>query len=227
VLEALVRIMRDDDMRVVIVSGRRAADVARLLRLERRPEIWGAHGWEWMSAEGVVRVRTPDAATASALQEAESRARALERDGVRIERKPASIALHWRGLPAVAVARLRAQSLTAMQALTAGRLVEWMPFDGGIELRARGSHKQHAVETVLSETGTDSAVAYLGDDIIDEDAFRAVKSRGLAVLVRPEYRPTMADVWIKPPQELRQFIGRWRRSAARPGAGGSRLEPTR
>ena len=227
VVEMLARIMQDADTRVVIVSGRRAAEVARLLSLEQRPEIWGAHGWECMSADGALRVRTPDAATAAALQEAESSARMLERDGARIERKPASIALHWRGLPAAIVARLRATSLGVMRALTEGGPLEWLPFDGGLELRARGDHKQHAVETVLSTTGTDAAVSYLGDDFTDEDAFRAVKPRGLAVLVRTEYRPSVADVWIKPPQELRQFIGRWRRSAVRPTAGGSTLERSR
>jgi trehalose 6-phosphate phosphatase len=58
-------------------------------------------------------------------------------------------------------------------------------------------------------------VAYLGDDVTDEDAFRAVKGRGLAVLVRAEYRRTAADIWIKPPHELKNFIGRWRRREAK------------
>jgi trehalose-phosphatase len=215
VAEALTRIMKDDGTRVVIVSGRRAEDVARLLPLERRPEIWGAHGWECISSDGVLRVQQPDAATASALAEAEAFATGLARGGLRIERKPASIALHWRGLPALTVARLREQSLTALQPLADGGALEWLPFDGGIELRAPGSNKQHAVETVLSETGPGGAVAYLGDDTTDEDAFRAVKARGLAVLVRPEYRRTAADVWLRPPHELRSFIGCWRRKDGR------------
>jgi trehalose-6-phosphatase len=66
------------------------------------------------------------------------------------------------------------------------------------------------VKAVLSDTAPDSPVAYLGDDITDEDAFQLVKAQGLAVLVRPEFRETAADLWIKPPQELLAFLERWR-----------------
>jgi len=44
----------------------------------------------------------------------------------------------------------------------------------------------------------------------DEDAFRAVKPRGIAVLVRPQFRPTTADVWLRPPDELVEFMRHWR-----------------
>jgi trehalose-phosphatase len=90
----------------------------------------------------------------------------------------------------------------------AGEL-EILPFDEGLELRARGCNKQFAVKAVLSETPQGAAAAYLGDDITDEDAFRAVKARGLGVLVRTEFRPTEADVWLTPPQELVTFMKQW------------------
>ena len=95
------------------------------------------------------------------------------------------MALHWRGLPAqAAVPEIRSAAVEAWQPLADGGSVELLDFDGGLELRALGHNKHHAVKTVLSETPGDSVVAYLGDDITDEDAFAAVKPRGLAVLVR-------------------------------------------
>lgn len=211
VIELLRALMDQGGTRVVIVSGRRAAEVAALLPLGRRPEIWGAHGWERISPEGEMRVEEPDPAVGRALAQAEARANELKPAGARPERKPASIALHWRGLPALTVAKLRDQLVSAWQPLADGGALELLPFDGGLELRARGNNKQHAVKAVLSETGPDSVVAYLGDDITDEDAFQVVKARGLAVLVRPEYRNTAADLWIRPPRELLEFIGNWRR----------------
>jgi trehalose 6-phosphate phosphatase len=204
------------DTRVVIVSGRRAGEIAALLPLKRRPEIWGAHGWERMGPDGSGWSREPDAAVLEALALAEDSVAGLCRAGVRIERKPASIAVHWRGLPVPVVEKLRDGLDSAWGPIAGGGLLEALPFDGGLELRARGTNKEHAVKAVLSDTPPEAATAYLGDDVTDEDAFRAVRTQGLAVLVRPEYRETAADLWIRPPHELLEFMGLWHRPEARP-----------
>jgi trehalose-phosphatase len=209
VAEALDGIMRDGSTRVVIVSGRRAADLIALLPLKRQPEIWGGHGWERLLPDGTLAVQELADEASRTLRQAADFARELAGDGGRIECKPASVALHWRGLPALAVAKIRERALSAWSPLVRGSDVELLLFDGGIELRAPGCNKQHAVEAILSETAGDSVVAYLGDDMTDEDAFAAVKARGIAVLVRPQYRDTLADIWIRPPRELVAFIRRW------------------
>ena len=192
--EALDEIMGAARSRVVIVTGRTVADLLPLLNLRRRPELWGAHGWERLLPDGRGARAELDQDVRRRLNEGERRARELARVGARIETKPASVALHWRGT----------------SALAADGELELLEFDGGLELRARGCNKQHAVTAVLAETPRDAAVAYLGDDFTDEDAFAAVKPRGLAVLVRPESRETAADVWIRPPRELIAFLKRWR-----------------
>ena len=82
-------------------------------------------------------------------------------------------------------------------------------FDGGIELRVPARDKGDGVRTILGEMENDAIVAYLGDDLTDEDAFRAIKGKGLGVLVRKKLRPTAADVWIRPPKELLEFLAEW------------------
>jgi len=72
-----------------------------------------------------------------------------------------------------------------------------------------GRDKGDAIRAILTETKPDAAVAYLGDDQTDEDAFRALKGRGLTALVRPQSRPTAADIWLQPPQELIEFFDDW------------------
>jgi len=57
--------------------------------------------------------------------------------------------------------------------------------------------------------GRETAAAYLGDDTTDEDAFKAIRGRGIGVLVRPQFHATAADFWLKPPEELLEFLERW------------------
>jgi len=210
VAAALKELLDGGGTRVVIVSGRRAEELVPLLGLERPPEIWGCHGWERLLSTGDIRKQPLSASDAAALDEAVRAAGDFVLGAARIERKTASIALHWRGLPVLHIARVRKQAEVIWSALAERDGMELLRFDGGIELRARGCNKQHAVKAVLSETGPDSAIAYLGDDVTDEDAFSVVKARGIGVLVRPEYRETGADVWIRPPHGLLSFIKHWR-----------------
>ena len=49
----------------------------------------------------------------------------------------------------------------------------------------------------------------IGDDLTDEDAFKAIKDNGLGILVRKKYRNSAADVWLQPPDQLMQFLNYW------------------
>ncbi|MEO8630619.1 MAG: trehalose-phosphatase, partial [Betaproteobacteria bacterium] len=86
-----------------------------------------------------------------------------------------------------------------------------LDFESGIELRAHGRTKAHAVATLLQESNRDIPAAYLGDDLTDEDAFAALAGHGLSVLVRSQKRETAAQAWLRPPEELLAFLQRWAR----------------
>lgn len=130
-----------------------------------------------------------------------------------IERKPLSVALHWRGLSPGKIEAIRAMALDYLPRLIKGTDLALHEFDGGVELRPRGITKASVVETILAEVRTE-AVAYLGDDFTDEDAFAALRGRGLGVLVRDELRETKADLWLRPPDELLDFLRRWERATS-------------
>lgn len=206
---ALEDIMKAGGTRVVIVSGRPANELPPLLGLKPHPEIWGSHGRERLHTDGQRTVQAPDAAASSSLADAVGVLDGILPQGSRLEYKLASLALHWRALPESAARQLRAEVMRRWQSIAEHNALEILDFDGGIEIRARGCDKQHAVEAVLSETPAESAIAYLGDDTTDEDAFRAVKGRGVGILVRPQFRDTTADVWLEP-GELVSFLRRWR-----------------
>jgi trehalose 6-phosphate phosphatase len=209
VLSALKDIMMAGGTRVVIISGRPADEVPPLLGLKPHPEIWGSHGRERLRSDGQRTVQAPDAVTISGLADAAGVLDGILPQGSRLEFKLASLALHWRALSDDAARRLRWEVMPRWQPIAERNALEILDFDGGLEMRVSGCGKQYAIDTLLSETPPDRAVAYLGDDITDEDAFRAIKTRGVGILVRPQFRDTAADVWLKP-SELVSFLRRWR-----------------
>jgi trehalose-phosphatase len=78
-----------------------------------------------------------------------------------------------------------------------------------LELRIHGINKGEAMRTILAESPLQCVCAYLGDDTTDEEVFAVLGERGLKVLVRAEPRPTLADVCLRPPEELCLFLDRW------------------
>ncbi len=205
---ALADILRSGRTRLVIVSGRAMDDLAILLGIEPLPEVWASHGWERRTAEGTYRLsQLPEAAkTGLALAADEARDAGL---GPRTETKPAGLALHWRGMAPREVDSLKAWGEAHWGPLSERHGLELHDFDGGLELRPPGVDKGTAVRAVVAESRAGALTAYLGDDLTDEDAFKALPAGGLGVLVRGEPRPTAASAWIRHPEELVAFLARW------------------
>jgi trehalose 6-phosphate phosphatase len=199
--------------RLVIVSGRWTKDLIPLLGLKRLPELWGSHGWERLHTNGEYVTPRIRPRAVELLVAADDWIAELETLGARTERKPASVAFHWRGLPNAQIAEIRNKLFEKWMELARADELAWHDFDGGIELRIAGQDKGDVVRTVAAETAPDAVLAYLGDDLTDEDAFKAMPEHGAAILVRPQFRPTAADLWIRPPEELLEFLTRWHEAA--------------
>jgi len=193
---------------VAMVSGRPARELAKLSGFTPQPEIWGSYGLEHLDSNGIYRAEKLSADQAAGMVAALGTLQGNGFEG-KVERKPSGIALHWRGLDLDQVSHLRGEVLQRWAPVAATHSLRLLNFDGGIELVVPPAHKGRALHTILKQHGPDAAVAYLGDDETDEDAFAALKGRGLAVLVRPESRPTTADLWLKPPEELYRFLHQW------------------
>jgi trehalose-phosphatase len=126
-----------------------------------------------------------------------------------LEQKRGCVAIHWRGLAPSRQEEIRTLAYRTLSKFTGRDGFYISDFDGGLELRHRDCTKRRAVETILSELGPDAAVAYMGDDLTDEEAFRLLNGRGLTILVRSTYRFTAAQLWLQPPRELREFLMQW------------------
>jgi trehalose 6-phosphate phosphatase len=209
VREALTRIITQNRTRLAIVTGRWTRQLLPLLALHPRPEIWGSHGWERLAPDGKYEIGRIGEKALGNLVTADDWTRDIEALGGRCELKPAGLAIHWRGLPDDRVDAIRGLVFENWRLQRLDQGLAWHDFDEGIELRAPGRTKGDVIDTVLGELPAGAAVAYLGDDQTDEDAFRALGNRGLAVLVRPEARTTAAQLWLRPPEELLDFLNRW------------------
>ena len=210
VREVLDSIQVNTGTRIIIVSGRKVDDLLPLLGLSRKPEIWGSHGFEHLLPDGNIEKLQLPANCVSKLELAYSWIIEQNYEGY-CEKKPASIAFHFRGLNQERRDALSNEVHRAWGSLTGKGGLSIQPFDQGVELRFSGVHKGQVVRQIISESDKSTFIAYLGDDLTDEDAFKALRERGVSILVRGEYRKTYADVWLKPPHQLIEFLNTWYR----------------
>jgi trehalose 6-phosphate phosphatase len=206
--QILDRIMNVPSVRLVIITGRWIKDLTPLLKLKGHPEIWGSHGIERLKKDGSYEIAPMDEDALNGLVKADEWIRQVGL-AERCEEKPGCLAIHWRGLDEKTVEEIVNQVKPIWQLIAESSALNLKEFDGGLELRVPGRNKGDAVETILEEMPQGSIAAYLGDDLTDEDAFKMLKGKGLGVLVRKELRPTAADLWIQPPEELLDFLAVW------------------
>lgn len=214
VRELLMRIQRQGQTRMAVITGRPAGEIAPMLGLEPPLEVWGLHGAERLYPDGRRVLEQGPAATMEKLAEVRE---SLKRDslGGLFEDKANGAVMHWRGASARHAKLVEKRTRVLFEPLARMDGLSLLEFEAGLELRV-GRDKGGAVEAILEEMGASGPVAcqvaYLGDDLTDEAAFRAVNavgSRGLSALVRREWRETAAEIWLRPPAELKGFLERW------------------
>lgn len=129
-------------------------------------------------------------------------------DGVLIERKRYSIAVHYRRVAAERVEAVRdaVEALLAEQPalrMIRGKMV--MELQPDIDW-----NKGRALEWLLKRAAAGEALlpVYIGDDITDEDAFRAIAGEGIGIVLRDSDRPTQARYALESPAAVRAFLER-------------------
>jgi trehalose 6-phosphate phosphatase len=172
VAEVLARLAAADGVVVALVSGRGVADLQRTSGLTG-PYRWvGSHGAEF---DGPLTGELADRRDALARTLAPLVA---EVAGARLEVKPASVAVHVRSVPdAEAGAALLERVRT-----TADRSLTPKPGKNVLELAVTGADKGSALRRLRAELGAAAAI-YLGDDVTDEDGFRALQPGDVGIKV--------------------------------------------
>src|SRR6266480_5956437 len=200
---------------VVVVSGRDRQVLQELMGLDNLI-VAGDHGFDIWSPTGGSIQREEGASFEGLLREVEARLRAALANvpGALVEPKKRSVAAHFRLVPQEQRPRVK-QIVDAILSehpkelkVTPGKMV--------FEIQPKLDwDKGKAVLYLLEALGLerdDVVRVYLGDDITDEDAFRALAGRGIGIFVGsaddPETagRTTAADYVLN-------TLGRWRSSS--------------
>ena len=158
---------------VACVSGRRASEARAMVAIGTISYL-GSHGAELLRAGWTESVLDPSVEDwARRIHEfgRDADTADLRRRRVRIEDKGAIVAFHWRGAPDEEAARSAIDAIAA-RAEAAGLRTHW----GRKVLEVRPPvriDKGAGIRTFLEDAGVEVAL-YVGDDVTDLDAFRAL-----------------------------------------------------
>jgi len=195
---------------VYVISGRDRDDVSRRVGVDGIHFV-GSHGFDLLdSLPGLDRKGLEEA-----LPELQGAASELEQwldyiDGVQIERKKFSFALHYRRVDTRDLRQIHAaveDILERYGAVTVKRgkkVIEFVPdvpWDKGQCVRA-------LLARLREECGTPGCFAvYIGDDVTDEDAFRVLEAdAALTVLIGGDARPSAAAFRLRDSDAVRRFL---------------------
>ena len=186
--------------RLAIISGRAIRDLERHLSCAGMA-VSGSHGLELRLRDGTLVPLASPTGLDHARERTHRFAGAIP--GLLVEDKPFSIALHYRKAPA---RREEAHAFMARLAESTGLTLQ----EGKmvVELRPHGADKGDAVRALMREPEFVGArPVFVGDDLTDEDAFRAAAELGGGgVLVGPE-RATAARWRLAGVPEVAAWLG--------------------
>lgn len=193
---------------VSVVSGRDLDDVRRRVDIADIAYA-GSHGFDILSADGHKFTLEKGEEFLQMLEEAEESLRECLSpiEGVSIERKRYSLAVHYRHVPDGEVNAVRKQVERVMNEVGALRRTDGKKvFDLQPDI---DWHKGKAVEWLIEElglSGENIVPMYIGDDVTDEDAFRTLDERGITIAVQEEPRPTAAEYRLEDPDQVGRFL---------------------
>lgn len=194
---------------VAIVSGRGLDDVRKRVGVDG---LWyaGSHGYELCAPDGTVHIHEAGAVAepvlARAAADIEQRLRNVA--GVRVEHKRFAVAVHHRNVARTAVGQVVGAAHEIGRRLglrvTNGRMVTELQPDVDWD-------KGLALQWIMDRLGMPARPVYAGDDLTDEDAFDAIASDGIPIVVRQAEngdRRTAAHFALDGPARVRDFLDR-------------------
>ncbi|WP_057937783.1 trehalose-phosphatase [Algoriphagus resistens] len=208
--EVTKKIIKDlsEYITIAIISGRDRKDAESMIGLPNLIYA-GSHGFDIKGPNGLQKQHEQGQETLPALDKAE--ARLIENlanvASVQVERKKYAIAVHYRNVEKESIEQVK--SAVAAEAaqhpkLKKGygkKILELKPdldWDKGKALR-------WLMEELRSDTYEQTPV-FIGDDITDEDAFKAIRGKGTGIIVGAHDEETAASYSLQNVDEVNLFL---------------------
>lgn len=207
-IESLRQLSAREGVTSAVVSGRDLATLRTLTGLSAEDDVVviGSHGGETSEP---LRDGEPDGDLLSPDQrEALGRATSVIENTIarfpqaRLERKPAGVVLHTRGLPDDEAAQAETETLEAAKA-TAG--VYGMRGKSVVELSVLEVSKGSVLRALMQKRGA-QALVYLGDDVTDETVFVAFEDESDSVTIKVGEGETAARFRVETPQDAADVL---------------------
>ena len=187
------------DGRMAVISGRSLEEVDRILE-GAVIAVAAVHGLVRRRSDGIIEQSSPD----PALGAARERFQTLCADfpGLTLEDKDLSLSVHYRQAPELAeTVHKTAEAICAGTGLKLqlGHMVD--------EVRSPGLDKGGAVRAFMREAPFKGAVpVFVGDDLTDEDGFRAARALGGVSILVGVARATAADMRLEDVAAVRGWL---------------------
>ena len=193
---------------VAIISGRDLDDVKDMVSIGDIAYA-GSHGFDIAGPGGKYRSQKMGKRFLPVLERAEEELGKVVRDipGAKVEHKRFSIAVHYRQVESININNLERRfddilsHYPELRKSTGKKVFELRP---NIDWD-KGKALLYLLEALYTDSGR-VVPLYIGDDITDEDAFRAISDRGVAIAVGSEKRQTAAHYMLGDPEEVAKFL---------------------
>jgi alpha,alpha-trehalase len=201
----LLRLMADQ-VPVAIFTGRDLDDIRRRVDIDGIVYA-GSHGFDIAGPRGLRKEVATEFLPVLDLAETELKTKLAGVSGAQLERKRFSVAAHYRNVSesdAVKVKQAVDQVLAhhhELRRMENKKVYELLP--------GTDWDKGKAVIWILDLLGRNRdqlCPLYIGDDVTDEDAFRAIEQNGVGIVVTEEPRSTAAHYALKDPPEVEKFL---------------------
>ena len=185
--------------RLAVISGRSLEEVDRILE-GAVVSVAAIHGLVRRRSDGVIEQSSPDPALGAARERLQALCAA--HPGLTLEDKDLSLGVHYRQAP-----ELAATVHAAAEAVCAGTALKLQLGQMVDEVRTPGPDKGGAVRAFMQEPPFKKAVpVFIGDDLTDEDGFRAARALGGVSVLVGSPRATAADMRLEDVAAVRGWL---------------------